>query len=57
MGSERKMFEAEKEDRRAPLLFSFTAEGIESVEIVQVMPIVSAVAENTVDLTVTCQGR
>ncbi|XP_066468947.1 melanocyte protein PMEL [Tiliqua scincoides] len=31
-------------------------QGIESVEIVQVMPLASAVAENTVDLTVTCQG-
>ncbi|XP_042305431.1 melanocyte protein PMEL isoform X2 [Sceloporus undulatus] len=31
-------------------------QGIESVEIVQVVPLVSAVSENTVDLTVTCQG-
>uniref|UniRef100_A0A8D0BDD0 Premelanosome protein n=1 Tax=Salvator merianae TaxID=96440 RepID=A0A8D0BDD0_SALMN len=31
-------------------------QGIESVEIMQVVPLVSAVAENTVDLTVTCQG-
>ncbi|KAM9319972.1 melanocyte protein PMEL [Gastrophryne carolinensis] len=30
--------------------------GIESVQIVQVEPIVSAGLENTVDLTVTCQG-
>ncbi|XP_020638533.3 melanocyte protein PMEL isoform X1 [Pogona vitticeps] len=31
-------------------------QGIESVEIIQVVPLVSAVAENVVDLTVTCQG-
>ncbi|XP_062976037.1 melanocyte protein PMEL [Elgaria multicarinata webbii] len=31
-------------------------QGIESVEIVQVVPLVSAIAANTVDLTVTCQG-
>ncbi|KAH0629284.1 hypothetical protein JD844_011229 [Phrynosoma platyrhinos] len=31
-------------------------QGIESVEIVQVVPLVSAISENTVDLTVTCQG-
>ncbi|XP_008112630.2 melanocyte protein PMEL isoform X1 [Anolis carolinensis] len=31
-------------------------QGIESVEIVQIVPLVTAVADNTVDLTVTCQG-
>ncbi|XP_007427067.1 melanocyte protein PMEL [Python bivittatus] len=31
-------------------------QGIESVEIVQVMPLMPAIAENAVDLTVTCQG-
>ncbi|XP_026534486.1 melanocyte protein PMEL [Notechis scutatus] len=31
-------------------------QGIESVEIVQVMPLTPAIAENAVDLTVTCQG-
>ncbi|XP_013910065.1 PREDICTED: melanocyte protein PMEL [Thamnophis sirtalis] len=31
-------------------------QGIESVEIVQVVPLMPAVAENAVDLTVTCQG-
>uniref|UniRef100_A0A8C5SD05 PKD domain-containing protein n=1 Tax=Laticauda laticaudata TaxID=8630 RepID=A0A8C5SD05_LATLA len=30
--------------------------GIESVEIVQVMPLMPTIAENAVDLTVTCQG-
>ena len=45
-------------EERGPSLFSSsTAEGIESVEIVQVVPMVSAVAQNVVDLTVTCQGR
>lgn len=33
------------------------AEGIESVAIVQVVPVGQATAENAVDLTVTCQGR
>ncbi|XP_058022028.1 melanocyte protein PMEL isoform X2 [Ahaetulla prasina] len=31
-------------------------QGIESVEIVQVIPLTPAIAENAVDLTVTCQG-
>ncbi|XP_067320038.1 melanocyte protein PMEL [Anolis sagrei] len=31
-------------------------QGIENVEIVQIVPLVTAVADNTVDLTVTCQG-
>uniref|UniRef100_A0A8C5SDT7 PKD domain-containing protein n=1 Tax=Laticauda laticaudata TaxID=8630 RepID=A0A8C5SDT7_LATLA len=31
-------------------------QGIESVEIVQVMPLMPTIAENAVDLTVTCQG-
>ncbi|XP_061471461.1 melanocyte protein PMEL isoform X2 [Rhineura floridana] len=31
-------------------------QGIEGVQIVQVVPLASAIAENTVDLTVTCQG-
>ncbi|XP_026566967.1 melanocyte protein PMEL [Pseudonaja textilis] len=31
-------------------------QGIESVEIVQVMPLTPAIADNAVDLTVTCQG-
>uniref|UniRef100_A0A670YJE9 Premelanosome protein n=1 Tax=Pseudonaja textilis TaxID=8673 RepID=A0A670YJE9_PSETE len=45
-------------DRR-PGKFVFvwqTWEGIESVEIVQVMPLTPAIADNAVDLTVTCQG-
>lgn len=38
-------------------VFSFIAEGIESVEIVEVIPLTPTIAENAVDLTVTCQGR
>uniref|UniRef100_A0A8C0GKC7 Premelanosome protein n=1 Tax=Chelonoidis abingdonii TaxID=106734 RepID=A0A8C0GKC7_CHEAB len=33
-----------------------TWEGIESVEIIQVVPLAPAAGENTVELTVTCQG-